>query len=158
MGIIKKNLLLWVLVVILTVGAACGNSSPTTSELPDKTWLSPGKIRVSDVLPGDRIEQSVTIHNGSEVATTFLVYYRTPDYVEDNFVMAPVDATNWVEISHASVLLAPKEQREILVTLDLPDDIQAPERWEFWIGVKPQKENTLTAELCSRWLITMKGD
>jgi hypothetical protein len=156
MGIIKKNLLLWVLIVILTAGPTCANSQ--MPELVDKTWLSPGKIQVSSVLPGNRIEQSITIHNGSEVATTFLIYYRTPDYVEDHFVIAPVDTINWIKIDQGSVLLAPKEKKEIPVILDLPDDAETPERWEFWIGVKPKGENTLTAELCSRWLISMKDD
>jgi hypothetical protein len=153
---IKKNLLLWALVIILTAGSACANSS--ISELADGTWLSPGKVQVSNVLPGNRIEENITIHNGSETAITFLIYYRIPDYVEDNFVTAPIDAQNWVKIDQASVLLAPKEKREIPIILDLPNDAETPERWEFWIGVKPKGENIITAELCSRWLISMKDD
>ena len=152
----KKAFIPWALVIILIAGSSC--ASPQTSELSDKTWLSPGKIQVNNVLPGNRIEQNITINNGSGVATTFLIYYRTPDYVEDNFVMAPVEAVNWVNISQASVLLAPREQKEIQIILDLPNDAQTPELWEFWIGVKTKKENTLTSELCSRWLITMKED
>lgn len=143
-----------VLVIILTTGSACTVSK--TSELTDKTWLSPGKIQVNNFSAGDSIEQSITIHNGSDVATTFLIYYRTPDYVEENFVLAPIDALNWVNINKASILIAPKEKEEIQVTLKLPNDIQTPTHWEFWIGVKAKKENTLITELCSRWLITMK--
>ena len=154
--IIKKSLILLVLVIILTTGAAC--AAPPTSEPVDSTWLSPGKIQISGVSPGNHIEQNITLHNGGETPVTFLVYYRTPDYVEDEFVTAPIDAPNWITIDQESVLFAPKEKQEIPIILDLPDDIQIPERWEFWIGVKPKEKNTLTAELCSRWLITMKDN
>ena len=151
---IKKSLLLLVLEIILTTGSAC--ATPPTSEPVDKTWLSPGKMQISGVSPGEHVQQSITLHNGSEIAATFHIYYRTPDYVEDEFETAPVDAPNWITIEQESVSLAPKEKQEISIILDLPSDIQIPERWEFWIGVKPKEKNTLTAELCSRWLITMK--
>jgi hypothetical protein len=42
--------------------------------------------------------------------------------------------------------------------LDLPAEAQVPDRWEFWIGVKENNQNTLATELCSRWLITMKNN
>jgi hypothetical protein len=53
------------------------------------------------------------------------------------------------------VPIATRETNEILVTISLPDKAQTPERWEFWIGAKEDKENGLSTELCSRWLISM---
>jgi len=153
MGIKKILIVSLILVLILTTGLSC--TSQQTTELANKTWLSPGKIQVSNVLPGKRIKQSITIHNGSEDTTSFLVYYRIPDYVEGNFVAAPANAQDWIEIEETSPVLAPRETKEIQVILNLPKNIQTPERWEFWIGVKEAQENMLTTELCSRWLITM---
>jgi hypothetical protein len=148
-------LLFLVLVVTLTTGLSC--TDPQVSEPVDKTWLSPGKIQVSNVTSGKHIEQNIKIHNGNEVSTAFLVYYRIPDYVESNFVIAPASARDWITIGEASPLLASRETKEIKVDLDVPNGIQTPARWEFWIGVKDNNENELTTELCSRWLITMKN-
>jgi hypothetical protein len=153
MGIIYKTGLCLLLVVVLAGGLSC-SSPAATSE--DQTWLIPGKIQVKNTSLGDRIEQYITIHNGNNDNTAFSIYYRTPDYVENNFVTAPDVAREWLEISEESPVLAPKETKEIRVILDLPGDIQIPEKWEFWIGVKQGRESMLTAELCSRWLITMK--
>jgi hypothetical protein len=125
---------------------------------PDgKTWLAPGKIQLSNVSPGKSITQSLTIHNGGDVTTTFSVYYRTPDYVADNFVTAPEDSQEWISIGETSPVLAPQETKEIQVILEIPEDSETPKRWEFWIGVKAQGENALTAEFCSRWLVAMRG-
>jgi hypothetical protein len=153
MGIIYKTGLFLLLVVVLAGGLSC--FSPAAAP-EDQTWLNPGKIQVKNTLPGDRIEQYITIHNGNNDTITFSVYYRTPDYVENNFVTAPDSTREWLEIGEESLVLAPKETKEIQVILDLPDDAQLPEHWEFWIGVKQGQESMLTAELCSRWLITMK--
>ena len=152
----KKIILSLALVMTLNAGLAC--TTPQASPLADKTWLSPGKIQVSNLLPGNSVKQKITIHNGSEAATAFLVYYRIPDYVENSFAVAPGSARDWIKIGEESPVLAPKETREIQVVLDLPDKAQTPERWEFWIGVRENKGNMLTTELCSRWLITMRGN
>jgi glycogen debranching enzyme len=154
MSIKKQIIFMLALVIILTTGLSCTAQQTTGSA--NKTWLSPAKIQVSDVLPGKHIEQSITIHNGSDVTTTFLVYYRMPDYVADNFVVAPADAQDWVKIGEESPVLAPRETKEIQVILDLPNNAQIPENWEFWIGVKTNNGNSLITELCTRWLITMK--
>ena len=102
--------------------------------------------------------QQIAIHNGGAVRAAFSVYYRIPDYVEDGFTVAPGSARDWIRIEGESPVLAPRETRMIEVILDLPDQAQAPERWEFWIGVREKTENALTTELCSRWLITMRGN
>jgi hypothetical protein len=34
----------------------------------------------------------------------------------------------------------------------------SPNHWEFWVGVRENKASSLTTELCSRWLITMKAN
>jgi hypothetical protein len=152
----KKIVLFLVLVLILTAGLTCTTAAVSRPD-DSKTWLSPGKIQIGNLLPGNSAKQKITIHNGSEAAATFLVYYRIPDYVEDSFVVAPTDARGWVTIEEDAPVLAPRETREIEIVLDLPDETQTPERWEFWVGVREDKAGSLTTELCRRWLVTMRG-
>ncbi len=152
----KKIMLSLIMIIFLISGLACG--TPQAAQPDDKTWLSPGKIQVSNLSPGNRVNQNIKIHNGNEQSTKFSIYYRMPDYVENNFIAAPADARNWLIIAEDSPTLAPQETKEIQVVLDLPDKAQTPERWEFWIGVKENKEARLATELCTRWLITMNGN
>jgi hypothetical protein len=121
----------------------------------DKTWLAPGKIQINKINPGKEVKQIIQIHNGSQAAAAFSVYYRTPDYTEDGYAAAPAAARDWINIAESSALLAPQETKYIAVVLNIPVKTLTPERWEFWVGVKENKDSSLAAELCSRWLITM---
>jgi hypothetical protein len=154
-NILKTKIgLLLCLMAGLFILMAC--SDPHTSELPDSTWLSPGKIQINNLHPGSSITQKIKIHNGNKLAIKFSVYYRIPDYVENNYAVAPGNAGNWISIEDSSPTLEPQETKEIRIGLTLPDEVQLPERWEFWIGAKETKGNMLATELCSRWLITMR--
>jgi len=161
---LKKNgFLLMAMVVILGAGSACTSQpvlQPPIEEkasLPDdQTWLSPGKIQVTDLRPGDSVSQKIKIHNGNDRATTFLIYFRVPDYIENGFITAPAEARHWVVITEGPLVVASRETKEFQITLDLPDNSSTPKQWEFWIGVKEAKEGGLTTELCARWLVTMK--
>jgi hypothetical protein len=86
----------------------------------------------------------------------FSVYYRIPDYVGDGFVVAPAEARDWIIITDESPILAPMETKEIQVVLNIPEQAQIAHHLEFWIGVEENTNKTLSTELCSRFLITMK--
>ena len=150
---IKKLFLGIILITIVTAGLAC--STRQSLPLDDKTWLSPGKIEVSNFQPGKSTSQKITLHNGSKATVQYTMYYRTPDYVEQGFDAAPIDAQSWVTIIDQNPVLTSGETREIMVTLKLPSEAKTMSHWEFWIGVRAAKETGLTAELCSRWLISM---
>ena len=76
----KIYLLLLALIITLVNVVAC--SDLPAAQLEDKTWLSPGKIQISNLSPGSSVKQDLEIHNGNDYETKFKVYYRTPDYVE----------------------------------------------------------------------------
>jgi hypothetical protein len=138
--------------------AACWACSARQAAGPvDKTWLSPGKIQIGNYSPGHSVKQKITIHNGENAETKFSVYYRVPDYVEEGFTAAPAETGDWIKINENSPSISPLQIKEIEVVLNIPEGSSVPERWEFWIGVKEDKKQSLSTELCSRWLITMKG-
>jgi hypothetical protein len=145
-----------ILIVSILISAICGLACTARPTGPvDKTWLSPGKVNISNLKPGSIARQEITIHNGNKIEAEFSVYYRIPDYVEAGFVPAPVEALDWIMIGEKSFSLEAGQTIKVEVELKLPDDTQFPEHWELWIGCKENIKSSLTTELCSRWLITM---
>ena len=143
-------------VVVIAVVTGCVPERQSTQ--PDnQTWLSPGKVQISNLKSGSSVQQKIQLHNGSDGNNRFSVYYRVADYTENGFASAPAGAKDWVTVDDDYPQLAARETKDILVTLVVPDNVQTPSRWEFWIGVKSNSGNSIAAELCSRWLVTMKN-
>lgn len=124
----------------------------------DMTWISPGKVQVGNFYPGARAEWTLLVHNGNDTAASFAITYRYPDHVGEGYVKPIKEAENWVIIADTTPVIAPKETRETLVVLAMPEDavVFAP-KWEFWISVKDTTQTGMVqTELCSRWLVTMQ--
>lgn len=143
-----------------TPASVNGISDPEMEELLyDRTWISPGKVHVGNFYPGAQAEWMLLIHNGKDEITSFAVSYRYPDHVDEDYVKPILGVEDWVIITDPTPVLAPKETREILIVLAMPEDavIFAP-RWEFWISVTDTTQaGMIRTELCSRWLVTMRS-
>ena len=125
----------------------------------DVTWISPGKVNVSNFYPGARAEYPLTVHNGNDTTASFSVYYRYPDHVGEGYEKPPLEAQDWVIVADPTPVLMPRETRDILIALDVPENanISTP-KWEFWIGAKDTTQTGMVrTELCCRWLIAMRG-
>ncbi len=132
---------------------------PLDAPPEDVTWISPGKVNVSNFYPGARAEYPLTIHNGNDYDCTFGVSYRYPDHVGEGYSTPPAEAQDWVIVVDASPVLAPCETKDILIVLEIPEGITvAEQRWEFWVSViDMSQEGTVRTELCCRWLISMRS-
>ena len=156
--------LIWLLVVAGLLLAGCAQPSPPEVKAPepppelyDKTWISPGKVEVGNFHPGARAEYSVTIHNGKDEPAEFSVTYRQPDNTAEGYVMAPTAAEGWVIIADPAPVLAAKETRDVLIAVEMPEDAEAPSKWEFWIAVRDVTQTGMVqTELACRWLVEMK--
>ena len=135
-----------------------GAIQDTGSQPPDNmNWISPGKVNVTNFYPGARAEYPITVHNGNDVDCTFAVSYRYPDHVDGEFMLPDPDVQDWVIVADMTPLLAPMETRDILITLEMPDDADIfATQWEFWVAVMDMSQGMVKAELCVRWLITMR--
>lgn len=136
---------------------------PTTisSYIPptDQNWLSPGKVQIGNFHAGGTAEWPITIHNGNNKETKFTISYREPSYTAEGYIKPPSSVQDWIIISDPFPVLAPKETREILVTVAMPEKGVSPgARWEFWISAVEENTGSLvTLELCSRWLVNMRA-
>jgi len=123
----------------------------------DMTWISPGKVNVSNFYAGARAEYEMLVHNGKDEATEFSVTYRIPNQVSKGYVKAPVGAQDWVIIADSTPVIKTRETKEILIVLDMPLETTAPPKWEFWISVMEKAQpGMIHTELCARWLVDMR--
>jgi len=158
----------WLMALIVIAGlllAGCPQPPEPTGvetttpppELYDKTWISPAKVEVGNFYPGARAEYTISLHNGSAEPAEFSVSYRVSDNITDSYEPAPAAAQDWVIIADPAPALAAKETREVLIAVEMPEDTQAPPKWEFWIVAKDVTQTGMVqTELACRWLVTMK--
>ena len=162
----------WLVVLIAVAGlllVACPQptatptaETPTPSptpppELYDKTWISPAKVEVGNYFPGARAEYQISVHNGNDEPAEFSVSYRVSTNITEGYEPAPAGAEGWVTIEDPAPVLAAKATREVLIVLEMPEDAQAPPKWEFWIVAKDVTQTGMVhTELACRWLIEMK--
>ena len=157
-----KKLIGLIIVTAFLLLAGCP-SSPVIEkpqpgpELYDEVWISPGKVNVSHFFPGARAEYPLTIHNGNDQKTEFAISYRVATNPDEDYVVAPDGAEDWVIIADPTPVLAAKETKEVLIALEMPEDAAAPEKWEFRVVVKDASQTGMVqTELACRWLVTMK--
>lgn len=64
---------------------------------------------------------------------------------------------DWVIIVDSTPVIAPRSSRDVLVTLDMPEGVSVPDKWEFWVSTRESvKAGFAVAEMASRWLISMR--
>jgi hypothetical protein len=135
---------------------ADGETEPP--EQYDKTWISPPSVTVEDLYPGaENVEWPLRIHNGKDEPAEFSVTYKEPSNTGEGFVAAPPEAKDWVIIEDPEPMLAAKETKNVLIAVEVPEDAEAPPKWEFWIAVKDVTQmGMVQTELTCRCLVTMK--
>jgi hypothetical protein len=155
--------LIGLIIVTALLLAGCGPSSQGIEkpqpgpELYDEVWISPGKVNVGHFYAGARAEYPLTIHNGNDQPTEFSITYRVATGTDEEFVVAPDEAQDWVIIADPTPVLAAKETREVLIALEMPKNAEAPAKWEFRVVVKDASQTGMVqTELACRWLVTMR--
>jgi hypothetical protein len=158
-----KKLIGLILATGLLLLAGCTPSAPVieTPEPPpdlyDKVWISPGKVNVGHFYPGARAEYPLSIHNGNDQSTEFLVTFKEPANAEEGYVTAPTAAQDWVIIADPTPVIAAKDTKTVLIAVEMPKGADAPAKWEFWVTVKDASQTGMVqTELACRWLVTMK--
>lgn len=91
----------------------------------------------------------------------YTVYYKEPTTLTAEYSMPPNEAQDWIIIDDSSIVLAPRETREVPIIVEMPDGKQAPKKWEFWVAVvedvPKSAGSSVNIELVSRWLVAMRG-
>lgn len=89
--------------------------------------------------------------------TEFKISYRIPDSTMSGYVKAPSNAQDWVIIADTTPVFRPKETKEILVVLQIPEGVTVLDKqWEFWTSVSEGGQGTVQTEMCQRVCIKMR--
>jgi len=128
---------------------------------PTSTWVSPGKVFISNYYPGARAEYEITIHNGEDVDSGFEIAYKVPDYTDAGYAKATEELGRYVSVGDKVVTLRPDEIRKVLVVLEVPKGIEVPwGKWEFWVSVNGEPQGSgglgIAVGYATRWLVTMR--
>ena len=117
--------------------------------------LGKREIKIGGLTPAST--RVVTVRYDHWEYSTYAVYYKTPNALTEGYSVPPSGAKDWIIISDPSPVLAPFETREIQVSVVMPAGASAPNKWEFWIGVKDSSQGGMVQiELSSRWLVSMR--
>ncbi|WP_416902139.1 hypothetical protein [Micromonospora echinospora] len=142
------------LVAVAGTPAAADRSTPTRSPSPqpspDGTETGAG-IRLLDapvdrredsrahryvvdhVKPGTKIKRRVVVENKAEVRRPVSVYPAAAEVRPDGFVFAPGrtpnELTSWISVERGEVPLDPDEEETLWVTIDVPREASAGERY-----------------------------
>ena len=129
------------------------------ARLIDQTWISPAMVQIGNFYPGATASWNLRVHNGKDTVARFVVGYREPDYVKEGFDKPPLGAQDWVIVADPTPVFAPKQTKEITITLAIPQDavVKSP-RWEFWVSVSEVSGDMVVVEMVSRWLVVHRQE
>jgi hypothetical protein len=79
-----------------------------------------------------------------------------PGSTAEGYDQAPSAVQEWLIIEDPAPVLEAFETREVLIAVVMPEDAEAPPKWEFWIAVKDVTQTGMVqTELACRWLVAM---
>ncbi|MEU4779062.1 hypothetical protein [Micromonospora sp. NPDC023633] len=106
------------------------------------------KYIVDHLRPGTTIERRIMVKNLSEDRRPVAVYAAAADVTGAGFVLAPDRTENelssWITVNRPELDLEPGEETEVLVTIEVPRDAEAAERYAVvWAEVAGAEGQTI---------------
>lgn len=90
--------------------------------------------------------------------TGFFVEYLVSDEKRPGYALAPIEAKDWVIIEDSTPVLAPKETKEVLISISIPNDaVVKDNKWEFWTVAGERSGGTVQIQMATRWLVEMRN-
>ena len=136
-------------------------ATPVDYSTTDKfsVGFSPGKYHIDNLIPGRQADLPITLHNGSDEVCTLIIAYRIPDFVDDGYVMAPSSASGWLIIPDKILEIRPREKKETILTIDIPEGATTTAKWEFWVSIKDSSQTGMVqTEGCMRVFVNGLND
>lgn len=131
---------------------------PASTGAPTGTWVYPGKVEIGNLYPGAEAEHTISVYNGNDKESTFLVYYENLPRASGEYQLAPEEVSSWVEISEVAPVLASNETRDILVILKVPKDAKVTvDKFGFLIVVAEKDQvGDVHVRNAVKWLVDMR--
>lgn len=112
------------------------SSVTVTSDLPDEELTVVGydsaeKLVVIDGFVADESRVLTVTYTPNLVFATTVSNKHEPRF--EGFVRAPDGFEAWVEIENPVVSLGPDSYAPVFVSLNVPEGVELPNKWEFWV-------------------------
>ena len=129
------------------------SDNPSDKLIPVAYSSQTKELTISGFVPN--VTRIITI---SYIAwTEYKIDYSIPSKLRYGYSMPQIETSGWVVFSDMIPVLAPKETREITVTLAMPKGtLSVNDKWEFWVTVMEQGQGNIETRCAVRWLISMR--
>jgi uncharacterized membrane protein len=117
--------------------------------------VSPAKIKIDDLPPGEAAEFNLTIHNKEELAHNYTLTTLKPPEERKEEGRAEFPDASWISFSSQEIELAANSEANVTVTVAIPRDQKwTSQNWEIWLGVAAESSDMLSVELYVRLLVS----
>ena len=117
--------------------------------------VSPAKVKIDNLPPGEATEFELTIHNKDEIAHVFTFTTFQPPEEEREEGMAEFPDDSWISFSFPEIEVAANSQANVTVTAAIPQEQKwAGKDWEIWLGVAAESSDVLGIKLYVRLLVS----
>lgn len=139
---------IWLTIALLFAIA----SLPSTTQA-QSFGVSPAEVSIDGLLPGEKAEFKLTIHNHYDAAHTFALSTSHPWERRPGRADFPDDS--WISFSPQEIEVAANSQATVRVTVAIPSNQKWGDRdWEVWLGVTPKEKEFLVVNCYVRLLVT----
>ena len=115
--------------------------------------VSPAEVSIDGLLPGEKAEFELTIHNHYDAAHTFALSTSHPWERRPGRADFPDDS--WISFSAQEIEVAANSQATVRVTVAIPSNQKWADRdWEVWLGVTPEEKEFLVVNCYVRLLVS----
>ena len=119
--------------------------------------VSPSKIRIDNLPPGESTEFDLAIHNQDEVTRVFSLSSSEPPEERRSQGRTEFPDDSWISFSRQQLTLDAGCRANVTVTVAIPPEQEwAGKKWETWLGVTAESTDVLGAKLYVRLLVSTK--
>jgi hypothetical protein len=117
--------------------------------------VSPAKVKINNLPPGEATEFELTIHNKDEIAHVFTFTTFLPPEEEREEVRAAFPDDSWISFSFPEIEIAANSEANLTVTVAIPQEQKwTSQDWETWLGVAAESSDLLGVKLYIRLLVS----
>lgn len=146
------------LLAFIIIGCVPVNNDTPNIEEPELKGIriTPGLVEVDNYYCGAIAEYYVEIENDTNREAVFVVSYRYPTRTKEGFSFPSDRFGGWLRIEKPVVIILPREKQEVLITLNIPEEEEVTEDFEFWVSVMEQGQGMIRTEMCQKWRVSMR--
>jgi len=117
--------------------------------------VSPSKVKIDNLSPGETGEFELTIRNRDQIAHNFSFTTFQPSQKQRTEKRAPFPDAGWIGFSPVNLSVPANSEANVTVTVAIPPERKwAGQNWEVWLAITSESGELLAVELYVRLLVS----